>query len=153
MNSHLVRRTVTILAVACALVVAGAGVASADPAAPAAAAARSACPVQEICLWPDAGFRGGFYHNAGWDEDFTLYGRWAGCIHVGFNDCASSAFNHGQHCTVYLWTDINFRGRYHSLGAGDFVSNFASPDAPPAGFSDPSFNDQVSSLYWCRPRP
>jgi hypothetical protein len=144
--------------VAVSLAMTTAGTAFASPERAAAATSSVAplvlsCPVGDTCLWVDKNFGGYANGYSGSEPDFTVAGGWLpGCAHVEFNDCASSAWNNGQHCTVYLWTDVGYHGRYHSLGLGDAVSNFASSAGPPTGFADPSFNDAVSSLHWCTPR-
>jgi peptidase inhibitor family I36 len=155
MKPHVLRRGAAILTFICVLIFADAAdaVASPDPSIPTVTPlAVSQCPLQYTCLWVNAGYNGGPYISAINDSNFTGDSKLAGCTHVGFNDCASSAYNHGQNCTVYLWTAINYSGRYHRLALGDFVSDFASSASPPTGFSDPSFNDAVSSLHWCTPK-
>jgi len=134
---------------------AAAGTAGPDRGAAAASAAiplAASCPSGATCLWVNANFGGSSLYWVGNDNDFTLDQKLSGCRHVGFNDCASSAFNNGNSCTVYLWTSINYNGGYHSLSLGDFVDDFGSASGPPTGYGDPSFNDAVSSLHWCSPK-
>lgn len=155
---HIARWGTGAVALVSALLFAGTTAAVAGPGSAAGTAssagqlAAPSCQAGRTCLWPHANFRGSAYYFKGDYADFRRLSRPAGCTHAGFNDCASSAYNDGRQCTVYLWTSINYRGSYHSLSRGDYIVDFGSRSGPPAGYGDPSFNDSVSSLHWCTPR-
>lgn len=157
MKSNLVRRGIALVAMMCALVFASATTAVAAPLPvptdepPGVPLDLSQCRTEHACLWAHSGFRGGMLGRTQDENDFRTGASYTGCTHAGFNDCASSAYNNGISCTVYFFVNINYRGGYHSLSLGDWVTNFAVNQPPPAGYNDPSFNDAASSLKWCNP--
>jgi Peptidase inhibitor family I36 len=116
-------------------------------AAPASAAVT--CPSTEVCVYSDIDYRGTVMHVPYSVSDYTAWSP-VTCKNPSFSDCASSVINAGTSCTVYLWTDINYKGYYHSLAKGDRVPDVTSKTT---GFHDPNFNDKVSSHHWCTPKP
>lgn len=107
------------------------------------------CPSTYACFWVDINYGGARGQVAGNNPDYRVF-RQSQCASGTWNDCISSYANAGRDCTVYFWTGFNYTGRWHSLGRNDAVPNFAA--APPTGYSDPAFNDTISSNHWCSPR-
>ncbi|WP_405093745.1 peptidase inhibitor family I36 protein [Micromonospora sp. NBC_01392] len=107
-------------------------------AAPAQADGRGDCPDEHVCLW--------------WDRNFTGL-RWQGKYDnssIGTaNDKASSAFNNGRTCWVYLWTDPGYAGTNLPMALGAYRAYMNTDPGPsPVG----SWEDIVSSVHWCSPR-
>ncbi|WJV50456.1 peptidase inhibitor family I36 protein [Streptomyces flavofungini] len=107
------------------------------------------CAPGDACFWVHNDYRGARGRVAGNNRDFRDFPQ-GQCPRGTWNDCISSYANRGRSCTVYFWTGFNYTGRWHSLGRNDEVPNFAAP--PPVGYSDPAFNDTISSNHWCSPR-
>lgn len=101
------------------------------------------------CFWVNNNFGGTRGRVAGDNPNYLNLSNSSGCTQYPgtWNDCISSIRNDGTECTIWFWTDANYQGRSHSLSRGDEVPDFAL--APPTGYSDPSFNDSISSNHWC----
>jgi hypothetical protein len=104
------------------------------------------------CFWVNINFTGTRGRVEGNNSNYLNLSNSSGCTRFPgtWNDCISSIRNDGTQCTVWFWTNANYQGRAHSLARGDEVPNFAS--APPVGYSDPAFNDSISSNHWCTAR-
>jgi hypothetical protein len=112
-------------------------------------AAETVCAPGNVCVYPNANYRGAALASPRDEPDYTKWSPGSDCSKPTFSDCASSVENAGRQCTVYLWTDVGYKGRYHSLAKGDRVADFSSKTS---GYKDPSFNDTVSSHHWCKPK-
>jgi hypothetical protein len=109
------------------------------------------CGTTHVCVWARINYLGSKYETGRNQSNYHNVSAGSDCTKDPgtLNDCISSVANYGTSCVVYLHVDSGYRGRYHRVGLGDAVPNFASP--PPTGYGDPSFNDQISSHHWCTP--
>jgi len=103
------------------------------------------CPSGDACFWTDSGWNGTMGHVSGNNPNFRDLHNSSGCFHFPgtWDDCVESNDNNGNSCTVYFWTGASYTGRFHSLAVGDAVDDFG------LFYSDPTFNDSISSNHWC----
>lgn len=123
--------------------------AAATPAASVMApAAASGCPSGDLCVWVDAGFKGGngpgtfVQNNGNWTEfpnSFCQKGNW--------NDCASSIQNADSTRTANVYINANFQSSRRCLPSGTAFTNLTQVD-----YQDgPSnMNDNISSNSFSR---
>jgi hypothetical protein len=124
----------------------------AAPAEPAGAAADDiwGCPSSYACFWAGAHMAPPMGKVSENNKNFGNLPYSSGCTSGSWNDCISAVDNNGTTCTVYWFMDADYKGRWHSLHKGDYVTDLSSSSPPPIGYADPSFNDAISSNRWCQ---
>jgi hypothetical protein len=90
----------------------------------AALAGMADCPSSWVCIWADTNFGGGTPGK--WQDDEDNYGNWkhSTCTRSnGFwSNCASSVYNHGEHCNVAFYDAPNGGGASLPLRKGSFLA-------------------------------
>lgn len=142
----MIRRLVA--AAAMALVAGGvvAVPAAAEPTGDVSVAAREDCGAGNFCAWVNPGFNDGPGQWPGNAPNYTKWGHRScglGSLWTWTN-CATSVYNHGNSCTVTIYSDINYRGAYIVLPRGSYLADMRADRMSDGA----SANDRVSSHAW-----
>lgn len=113
--------------------------------APAAAqASTSQCGATYFCVWNNTGYTDGPAQFAGNNQNWTDFAH-STCPSGTWNDCASSAYNHGTSGKgVNVYIDSDYRTASSCIPAGAEVSNLSSQ----AYTNGKSVNNSISSNVW-----
>lgn len=117
------------------------------PAVPAVAGDYQACPQYFVCAWVDRNFTGPMGR---WEHDNADWGDFpnSNCGNGTWDDCASSVYNHGQTCDVWLWSGVIYTGSSLYLYRGSRLAFLnVNPGPSPVG----SWEDIIKSNHWCTP--
>ncbi|MDI1461183.1 peptidase inhibitor family I36 protein [Catellatospora sp. KI3] len=105
------------------------------------------CPEEYVCAWVDRDFTGPMkqmkYDNPSWNwtQSSCGSGTWM--------NCASSVYNHGKNCDVWLWSGTNYTGQALYLYKTSRLAFLNSNPGPsPVG----SWEDIIKSNHWCSSR-
>jgi hypothetical protein len=112
--------------------------AQAAPARPLASGYKD-CPQKFVCAWWDRNFTGRRWQgeNDNWDMNVS-------------DKQASSVFNNGRTCDVWLWTEDRYTGDSLYLYKGSRLAYLnENPGPSPVG----SWEDVIQSAHWCTPAP
>jgi hypothetical protein len=108
-----------------------------------ASAAPAGCSSTYFCFYADPDYSGGMGKVQGNNRHFSAFNTSThNCGNGNWNDCVSSAYNNGTQCTVFLWSDADYRGRVLALARGQGYRNLRSVN----------FDDVLSSNHWCTQR-
>jgi peptidase inhibitor family I36 len=124
------RALIAVLAgVVTAALLFAAGPAAAAPAAvtsslsEAALAGMADCPSSWVCIWADTNFGG---TPGKWQDNEDNYGDWAHstCSRSNgrWSNCASSVYNHGEHCNVAFYDAPGYGGANLPLRKGSYLA-------------------------------
>jgi hypothetical protein len=110
---------------------------------------HTTCPSGYVCAWSDRDFTGARkdmqYNNSSWS--WTT----GACPQTGtWLNCASSVYNNGRNCDVWLWSGTNYSGQalyLYRTSRLAFLNQNAGPS--PVG----SWEDIIKSNHWCRSKP
>jgi hypothetical protein len=95
------------------------------------------CPKGFVCAWFDRNFTGRRWQ--GEHDNWDMYPA---------NKVASSVYNNGRRCDVWLWTEQSYTGHALYLYRGSRLAYLnQNPGPSPVG----SWEDVIQSNHWCTP--